>query len=556
MKRIFLPVVALIMSTTLILSGCGTKSSSFYDSNVEAKDVSYTSYTDLSVALDGATIDKDTITRNGSAVVTKDIDGATYYGVFNLLDGKYTYALEKVYGIEIIIQGDEDAFKIKYDVEGNERYKIVYESGEVVYENLEEVEYIGRRTVKKVVYEAWKFRKDGFNNLEVLKIKKGKRIVNFTTNNAIGNEITPTDYIWGGGFSSELVNYVISVRLLSNGNSLYTVLNKKGKAVAEYEMDINNLNAVIIVGGSMIVQYVYPVDAYSTKFDFFEDGEKKQIETLKVNIKNGKVKKLSKVDCLIESQMISSENFSRIRIREIDNKILGSTNDGFIDGNGKITEVKYAYERVMKITDNKLVAENNNEEMPLFQIIDVDGNVLVDLTAVNADYDYINHCDKFIIIRDVNTNKFAMMDLTGKLLTGFVYDESLGVANDVWLASKVSENTNKSERITTYFTIDASGAELKQSEKKVNSNDDTLISNALGEKAIVELSAINEHIAVVKSNSEQVGLFNYSLYALNDFTTPLTSFANVSEWNIETYQISQNCKNILVFVNGQVGILR
>ena len=333
MKRIFLPVVALIMSTTLILSGCGTKSSSFYDSNVEAKDVSYTSYTDLSVALDGATIDKDTITRNGSAVVTKDIDGATYYGVFNLLDGKYTYALEKVYGIEIIIQGDEDAFKIKYDVEGNERYKIVYESGEVVYENLEDVEYIGRRTVKKVVYEAWKFRKDGFNNLEVLKIKKGKRIVNFTTNNAIGNEITPTDYIWGGGFSSELVNYVISVRLLSNGNSLYTVLNKKGKAVAEYEMDINNLNAVVIVGGSMIVQYVYPVDAYSTKFDFFEDGEKKQIETLKVNIKNGKVKKLSKVDCLIESQMISSENFSRIRIREIDNKILGSTIDGFIDGN-------------------------------------------------------------------------------------------------------------------------------------------------------------------------------------------------------------------------------
>ena len=90
----------------------------------------------------------------------------------------------------------------------------------------------------------------------------------------------------------------------------------------------------------------------------------------------------------------------------------------------------------------------------------------------------------------------------------------------------------------------------------MNSNDDTLISNALGEKAIVELSAINEHIAVVKSNSEQVGLFNYYLYALNDFTTPLTSFANVSEWNIETYQISQNCKNILVFVNGQVGILR
>jgi hypothetical protein len=148
-----------------------------------------------------------------------------------------------------------------------------------------------------------------------------------------------------------------------------------------------------------------------------------------------------------------------------------------------------------------------------------------------------------------------MIDLNGKLLTSFVYDESLGVVNDVWLASKKTENTNELTKTITYYQVDAKGVEVKLSEKKTNS-EDVVISNSLKERAIVELSVINEMVSVVKTNSEQVGLFNYALYAFNDFSTPLTTFTGLTEFNIEVVPVTPNCKNILVNINGKVGILR
>ncbi len=556
MKKIFLPIIAFVLSATLALSGCGKEKVGVYMTRAEAKDVTYSRYTDITVALDGASIKNETLTKNGNVVVTKEVEGLTYYGVFNVFDAKYIYKLERVVEIIIIVVGEkEDVFKVKYDVDGNFRCKIIRQSGEVVYENLEEVEFAGTKALKKVVYEAWKFKKDGFENFEVIKTKNGKKTVNYSTNNAIGKEITPTDYVWGGMFSTKLVDYVLMVRELANGNSLYMVVNKKGKVVAEYEVDVANLHSIVLVGSSLIVQYVYPVDAYATNFDFLEYGNKKNLETIKVNIKTGKTKKLSNVKCLIDSEMSIGENFASVGINKIENKMLGSSVDAFIDENGKIIEEQYAYDNFIKVSENKLVAENANEEMSIFQIINSDGRVLTDLTASNANYDYVTHCDKFIVIKDAITNKYAMIDLNGKLLTAFVYDESFGVVNDVWLASKKTENTSELTKTITYYQVDAKGVEVKLSQKKTNL-EDVVTSNILGEKAIVGLGVVNELVAVVKTNSEQVGLFNYALYAFNDFTTPLTTFANLNEFNIEVISISSSHKQILVVANGKVGILR
>ena len=108
MKKIFLPIIALCLSVTLVLSGCGKTSSGFYLSDVEAKDVTYSSYADLTLALDCAVIQNETLTKNGNVIATKEIEGSTYYGVFNVFNAKFVYPLEKVPEIIILVVGEKE----------------------------------------------------------------------------------------------------------------------------------------------------------------------------------------------------------------------------------------------------------------------------------------------------------------------------------------------------------------------------------------------------------------------------------------------------------------
>ena len=176
MKKIFLPVIACILSLTLILSGCGSDKG-MHSKLADTSDLRFSGYTDLTVILDGATIDKETLTKNGSVVVSKEIDGVTCYGVFNVLEGAFKLGLESVKSIKPIANTEiGDSFIVEYEKDGKTLCKIVRDNGTVVYEGIDSAEFLGSQKLKKEYYEAWSFYKDGFENFEVLKKKIPFRI--------------------------------------------------------------------------------------------------------------------------------------------------------------------------------------------------------------------------------------------------------------------------------------------------------------------------------------------------------------------------------------------
>ena len=556
MKKIILPILTLVVAVSVLFTGCGSSSIGYYRTKTQAMDNSYSTYTDLSVALDGATVKPETMTENGNVVVSKEIEGVVHFGVFNVLEGTYKLALGNVTDIQIISAGAEgDYFVVNYKVEEAVKSKLVKATGEVLYENVDKIEFHGARTVKKANYEAWVYTKDGFSNLEVIKIKKGQRTVNYSVNNGVGNPISIMEFVWGGTYSGSLVDYVAYSKELANGNTLYQIVNKKGNVVSEYELDVQYLSSAVIVGEYLFVQYLYPVDPYSTKFDVLKGEEKFKVETVRISIKSGKTKALGNFNYLLNDAEHNGEDFARVEVEKIENKLPVGETFAFLTKEGKIKEAKFAYNDVHKIAENVNVAENNAGDFKIFQIIDNAGNVLCDLSARNTDYDYVTHCDKFIVVKDVEKNKYGVIDLAGKLIVPFEYDESFGVVNDVWLATKKTENATDATKITTYYSVDANGTATKQSEKTLNS-EDALVSNKLGDMGIVELSTLIGSVAIVKSNAEQASKYNYMVVGYNNLISPLTTFANVDELTINAYKVNPSGKQILIIAGAQVGILR
>ena len=556
MKKRLLAVVAGLLSAMLVFVGCGTTSVGLYKSEGDATDVTYASYTDLTTALDGAEIDEETLTENGNIVVEKEVETKTHYGVFNVLDGVYTFPLSLVHSIEIItIEESGDAFKVKYDAEGKECYKIVRASGEVLYENLEAVSFNGSNAVKKAVYEAWTIKKDGFENVEILKYAKGEKTVHYTTDNGVGKTITATDFTWLGEYSAELVDYIWTSRLTSTGTTLYTISNLKGKVIGECEINNNHIKGLALVGKYGFFQNAYEVDQYSSDFDYVEGGKKYELETLRMNLKTGSIKKFKDFGYVFETHMSMGEERAVFEVSKIENKQLNDEVEAFIEPNGKITEIAYPYERIVKLNEELSIAEGNSTYCSTLHIIDLNGEIVVDLSSSDVDYDYVAHCDKFIVLKDADAEKYGMINFAGELVVPFEYDVNHGIVNDVWFASKNTTNADLGLKVKVYYAIDAAGVATVKSEERIN-EDDVTISNKLGEVEIETLSIINNRLAVVKTNADEVGKYNYALYAYSDFATPLTTFAKLASLNISLHKITESGNAFLVVTSNGIGVLR
>ncbi len=559
MKKIFIPVIACLLSLTLILSGCGTNNG-MHSKLASTSDLKFSGYTDLTVILDGATIDKDSLTTNGSVVVSKEIDGVVCYGVFNVLEGVFKLGLEKVVSIEpIATTSIGDSFIVKYEKDGKTLCKVVRDNGIVIYDGLDSAEFVGSQKLKKEYYEAWKYTLNGFENFEVLKIKNGETTVNYTTGNGIGKQLITEEYAWGGQFSKDLVGYVVKMQLLPSGNQKYVVLDKKEKVVSTYEINVNNINDIVTIGKSMIVQYLHPVDAYSNNFDVVIDGAKYNVETMCVDLKTGKEKTLSGFKYLLGSASTQKINdtTTKLGVKKIENKMPSYDTYIYMTETGKATETAFYYAKMVPIKENLILAETDDSVAKILHLIDSNENIVVDLSSFGKDYDYVAHSDKFIILKDDESGKYGMIDTAGNMITNFLYDGSEGVVNDVWLAYKNEFNATEETTTKTYYTVDLNGAEAKQVETILN-KESIVTSNTFKERGIDSITCKNGAIAEIKEAGTEANKYTYSLYLYSDLATSVKQFTNVDEVTIETINVGGSfTKAILIIASdGSVGIIR
>lgn len=558
MKKIFLPVIACILSLTLILSGCGSDKG-MHSKLADTSDLTFSGYTDLTVILDGATLDKETLTKNGSVVVSKEIDGVTCYGVFNVLEGAFKLGLESVKSIKPIANTEiGDSFIVEYEKDGKTLCKIVRDNGTVVYEGIDSAEFLGSQKLKKEYYEAWSFYRDGFENFEVLKIKDSKTSVNYSVSNGIGKQFITENYIWGGEYSKELVNFVFKTQPLENGNIQYIVFNQKGKVVSNYEINLNNVNDMVSVGKSLVVQYLHPVDAYSSNFDVVIEGAKYNLETKKIDLKTGKGKTIGGFKYLLDSdktQTINEETL-KVAVTKIENKMPAYKTYAYLTEDGKSTETTFFYTKIVPIKENLILAETDEGVGSTLHLMDGNEKIIVDLSSFKTDYDYVAHSDKFIILKDETSGKYGMIDTEGNMITNFVYDGSEGVVNDVWFAYKNEYNETEESTNKISYTVDLNGAEAKQVETLYN-KEDVITSNSFQERGITSITCKNGCLAEVKENGTEAGRSTYSLYLYSDLATAIKEFKNVDEFTIETLEVGVHTKAILIIASdGTVGVVR
>lgn len=567
MKKIIIPIICCVLSFSILLTGCGSSGYEFYKSVGSA--VTYSAYTDIKAGLDGASFvtngsGKVEVSENGNVVVSKVIEGKTCYGVYNVNEGVYKYNLEEATSISIFTyEGVGDVFEI--DKTGGSEVKYLKANGEILLDKVQGATFLGYRAVKKVTYEAWSYKVDGLESFVVYQTKKGVRKEYFSIKNGVGHQLGETTFIWGGYLSESLVDYVIESAELASGNLLYKVQNKKGKVVGEYEIDSQHLNTFAMVGEYIYFQYEYPVDSYSSDFDFIDGGEKYNLVTERVTVKNGKTKEIKNFGYYLVSNGVPRDGFSRVRVQKISNKLLGEVLPAFITENGKIIEQKYEYAGVIKISEDLLIAEDYEDgyakDYNLLHIIDKEGNIKVDLSNSEKNYNYASHSDNVVIIEDTTDSektRYAMIDHKGILLTKFDYDTNYGVVNGTWLAGKILDATSGDDVIRTYavYAVNAKGEETLISQKKIKVDGEELVSNKFGDKDIVEFTTYDGVVACVRENGSEAGKYNYNFYSFDNFTTPIMTFSNAEPTQIEIYAYGLEDSSFLVTFGDSIGVLK
>ena len=567
MKKFILPIVTCIITLSVLLTGCGFKGHGFY-SNYSNSVIKYSSYIDVKAGLDGATFVKDhdgnlNMSEIGNVVVTKTVEGAVLYGVYNVNDGVYKYNLEAVDAISVQNFGQSgDVFMI--DKKGSELFKYVRDNGEVLFDDVENAQWLGARTIKKVSYEAWNYTIDGLDSFVLYKTQKGVKKEHFKVENGLGQTLGNSEFVWAGELSEKLVDYVIESVDLSGENSMYRVINRKGKIVGEYEVNTEYMNGLAYVGEYIYFQYSYPLDAYASKFDYIDDGVKYDLVTERVTIKNGKVRSMGNFNYVIDGYGFPGEDFARLQVQKISNKLLDAHISAFLTDDGEVVEVKYNYGKMVRLSEDLLIAEDDESvggnAYNVLHIIDDDGNIKVDLSSRDNNYNIHAHSDNVVVLQDATNEldvKYGMIDHDGKLLTKFEYDQSFGVVNGVWLAGKNIDNTTDGVSVSSVYAVNSKGEATLISEKKINVGGGDLVSNKFGDKDIVEFSTVDGVVAYVRENGSEAGKYNYHFYSFDNFTTPLVSFTNIESTEITTHHyFAGNKSNYLVMVGNNIGVIK
>lgn len=472
MKKKVCALASVFLSTCLVFAGCGV-SKNHITSIGEATPYNISSLTNATTAMDGAGIYSD-IDENGNAVMKKQVDGEIYYGVFNFKTLNYIEPLAKVNTMQILstVESKNTYIKTTYMVDGVEYCDVKIAGGNTIYEKVEKNVSLDAYKFGKTYYEIWEYTKDGKNINELYTVtEKGVRTLSYTNQKTKGSVYTSGEgnalklfmknsilsaYV-NYELASELVNYTANI---SADYRIQLFRNKDGKKVADYTLaELDNGTVSYCAGTKLIIQKQTVVSSGYKKYTFSYNGSSYHVTTTSTDLLTGKTKEL-KSDFVIVANNdveITKGSVACVAGYPVKDHTLGDYTLAYVNDKFEVTPVERAQvigynlnkDRILSIG---LTSVDLNSTNQVISVTDKNGKVIFDLDSNSENY----FGSDAVMVE--NNGNFALVDLNGKLKTGFIYDAVYAYANGYFIASKETQNGNV--YTSEYFKVnEKTGAE-------------------------------------------------------------------------------------------------
>lgn len=500
MNKKFLAMLSAVVCGCLIFAGCGV-GESLAKTEVAPYNLTASSLANITTALDGGAINYSTITSNGNCVVTKNVEGKTLYGVFNLKTNTMVEAYAELNGLYLTKSaGTADYIVItKNDDNGKTVKNVKMVGGDVIYENIKDVNLKCYVQEGKTRYEVWNVQTEDSDYVEQVKVSsKGKRKVTFTNKLVAGDLLSKKDqypgFLYIGsiyeefGFDnwSKLINVT---SLIDYDNLTITNYNAKtGKVIGVVDISQLMSSGVIPHKDGFVYQKATVVSDNASDYTAEYAGRKLLINTYKVNIITGKTKEIKTNFYLNggdESTVCGGKIYTRGAV--IKNKLIGEETILEINSSLKAKEVDVAYGSVTKLNkdysfavgetnrllkdvypdDSALAGLTDKVYEQVFQILDKNGKVVINLPShYNVSGGEVVQMPACYLggyaFADYNQalNKIGFVGYGGKLLTDYSYDSVIAYANGYFVAT--TESTENGNAVCKYYSVNEKTGAAKE----------------------------------------------------------------------------------------------
>ena len=483
MKKKIFALATVALSACLILSGCGIDAdkvnpvASQYEYNIS-------SLKDVTSALDGATF-AGSISDLGNVIVTKTIDSEPYYGVFNVQKGTIVedYLLVDEMSLIETTDSKNDYLQIKItNNEGQTTYSVKIVGGNYIYQGLSESAELTDYKFGNKYHEIWTLSDgSGTWNEQFTVSSKGKRTLVFSSKLEKGNTYGMGDCAILALFNSssalgKSISYKLAEKLInysatidsSNHIKLYRI--KDGKQVADYTIsELNTASGTCLVDTTLIVQTKEEISANYENYTYSDSTGCYLVKTYAYNLLTGKKTELKTNFVLSNSGLMfaSHDDQALVTGNEIKDHILGGYTLAYVNEDFKYEPTSLAHCFSIKINSNRYFSLDISLELSgggsftpeySYSISDKNGKLIVKIDTASLSYFVLG--SKSFMIGDSELERFALVDLNGKLLTNYDYNNVEAYANGYYVASKNVEDANANTTTTEYYRVnEKTGAE-------------------------------------------------------------------------------------------------
>lgn len=445
MKKIKFLLLSLLMFFSVTLVACAGDS----DFAIDAEKASAPNYTSATIlTLNNSTVDYSSITDRGNAIISRysSSENKYYYSVYSLLENKTVYP--EVEDRPVLYSTDvADYVQVQVTASMHNVYKLDGNNTVALYQATN-VYGIYSYKFGDAVYEEWEYQLSGSDEI-TYKIKKfvNGQEVEFNT------ELPETGKVGMENVSSamemlgpEFDDKYFATSVLANGNIELTVYNKEGKEKDRFTIDNKYFTQIqcppVFLGKFMISQVVEELPEDAEKYDYINNDVKYDVETVKINLLNGKVKKF-KIDYLLTDVEYDMEHdYVAAEAMKIEDKKLVPSGNILFDVNANVKELKYNYTSYKKLNDNRFVATGRDgADSRITHIIDEKYNLVCDLSA----YSISNYGNSVLVLS--NSEEYVMIDFDGNIKTRLIKQDTQnftilyqGLNNDVMLFVEIDRN--------------------------------------------------------------------------------------------------------------------
>ena len=595
MNKKFLAMLSAVVCGCLIFAGCGV-GESLAKTEVAPYNLTASSLTNITTALDGGAINYSTITSNGNCVVTKNVEGKTLYGVFNFKTGTMVEAYAELNNINPLKSADTVDYIVvsKNDENGTEVKNVKIVGGDVLYENIQFASLECYAQDGKNRYEVWNIQTEDSDYMEQVKVSsKGKRKVTFTNKLVAGDLLSKKEqqpalmnigslfYELGCDNWGKLIN--VTSAFDYNNLTITNYNAKTGRVIGVVDMGNLMSSGVVPSKDGFVYQKATVVSDNASDYTAEYAGRKLLINTYKVNIITGKTKEIKTNFYLAggdESTVCGGKIYTRGAV--IKNKLIEKETILEINSSLKAKEVDVAYGSVTKLNkdyyfavgetnrllkdvypdDSALAGLTNKVYEQVFQILDKNGKVAINLPSkykvFGGNVKQMPGCQLgSYAFADYNQalGKLGFVGYGGKLLTDYSYDSVIAYANGYFVAT--TESTLNETLVCKYYSINEKTGEAKEIGTKTETSGTTTFTfNGKTYTGKVDVNVTFTSAIGGEDLLIMFGLYNrtadgkYDITLINTLGEELGTFTGCTTDFVTVYGYGTANENLVISVGG------